>query len=208
MKSLVLCSLLVACSSSSFPLDETDPDARALSDTATDVVDSISETRVDAPRVDNPIDPIATGHAWTYDVEIFGSFAGCAAGTQTGKVLRSGTYQGRAAFEVQSFCPGFGTSWYAIAGDVVDLYYKAWIRVVDAPVVAGHSWSNGTATVTWRDEGTVTTRAGTFEHCYRADQAVGFPSYTIFCRGVGPVRWYVKDLSGNGYDAQLIGKSF
>ena len=204
MKSIILCVpfvLLAACSSPSFPIDET-TDAQTP-ETATD---SVVETRADAPVVEERIDPIAAGHAWTYDVEIFGTYPGCAPGAQTGKVLRSGTYQGRAAFEVQSFCPGFGTSWYAVEGDVVDLYYKAWLRVVDAPVVAGHTWSNGTATVTWKDEGTVTTKAGTFTRCYRAEQSVA--SYTIFCRGVGPVRWYIKDLSGNGYDAQLVSKSF
>jgi hypothetical protein len=80
------------------------------------------------------------------------------------------------------------------------------LRVVDAPVMAGHSWSNGVATVTWRDAGTVTVPAGTFESCFRAE--ISADSYTTFCRGVGPVRWYVKDTSGNGYDAQLTAKNF
>jgi hypothetical protein len=190
------------CSSASFPVEEVSDAVVADSGAA----DAQAEVAVDAPSVDDRIDPIALGRAWTYDVEIFGTYAGCAAGTQIGKVLRAGNYQGKSAFEVQSFCPGFGASWYAVAGDVVDLYYKTWLRVVDAPVRAGHSWSNGGATITWREEGSVTTPAGTFDNCFRAEQSAS--SFTIFCRGVGPVRWYVKDAGGNGYDAKLTAKNF
>ncbi len=205
----ILVLAMLGCSSSSFPIEESSDSGQDAGGEAA-VVDSAvaldTQPALDAAGPDERIDPIANGYSWTYDVQIFGTYPGCSAGTHTGKVLRSGMYQGRNAFEVQSFCPGFGASWYAVEGDVVDLYYKAWLRVVDAPVKAGHSWSNGAATVTWRDEGKVTTAAGTFEDCFRAE--VSASSFTVFCRGVGPVRWYVKDAAGNGYEAKLVAKGF
>jgi hypothetical protein len=207
MKTL-FCVMLVGCSSASFPVEEANQtDSGVASDTGTVVVNDTATT-ADAPALDDRIDPIASGRSWTYNVEIYGSYPGCTSGTATGRVLRNGLYQGKQAFEVQSFCPGFGASWYAVEGDVVDLYYKAWIRVVDAPVTDGHSWSNGATTVAWRKEAKVTTPAGTFDNCFRAEQSVGYPSYTVFCRGVGPVVWYTKDLAGNGYRAELVSKSF
>lgn len=200
MKPMFLVAALLGCSSASFPVQETNDGAlEAAADAAVEVETSTTDER---------IDPIAAGRSWTYNVEVFGSYPGCTAGTATGRVLRDGMYQGKKAFEVQSFCAGFGTSWYAVEGDVVDLYYKTWLRVVDAPVSEGYSWSNGTTTVTWRKEAAVTTPAGTFDDCFRAEQTGSYPSYTIFCRGVGPVVWYTKDLSGNGYQAKLVSKNF
>ncbi len=199
--------LTAACSSSSFPAAEENADTGApASDTGVAVEDTRVEPTIDSALPADAIDPIALNRSWTYDVQIFGSYPGCTAGTQTGKVLRAGKYQGRDAFEVQSFCTGFGTSWYSVSGDVVDLYYKAWLRVVDAPVKEGHTWSNGVAMVTWREVGSVTVPAGTFDNCFRAE--VSADSHTTFCRGVGPVRWYVKDAYGNGYEAKLTAKNF
>ena len=157
---------------------------------------------------DARIDPIALDRSWTYDVQIFGSYPGCSAGKQSGKVLEAGTYEGRSAFRIQSLCPGFGSSWYAVEGDVVEIFYKKWLRVVDAPVSEGHTWSNGVTSVTWHALGTVTVPAGTFTDCFKADQAAGYASYTVFCRGIGPVQWYTKDLAGNGYEAKLVAKNF
>lgn len=212
MKRFLFLLLVPACSSSSFPTNE-----EGANDTGAIVDDSgtadigedsrsTTEAATDTAPPPDAIDPIALDRTWTYRVEIFGSYPGCSAGTHSGKVIRAGKYQGRDAFEVQSFCSGFGSSWYSVAGDVVDIYYKAWLRVLDAPVKEGHTWSNGAAMVTWRDVGSVTVPAGTFENCFRAE--ISASSHTTFCRGVGPVRWYIKDTSGNGYEATLTAKNF
>jgi hypothetical protein len=218
-------SLVLGCGGSSFiepgeavdggALAETSPvetsgadSGGADSGSALDDSAPATDSSADIGNLEDRIDPIAVGRSWSYNVEVLGNYLGCSPGKHDGKVLRAGSYQGRNAFEVQSFCEGFGSSWYSVVGDVVDLYYSAWIRVVDAPVTEGHTWTSGTSTITWRDMGSVTVPAGTFSRCYRAEANVGYPSYTVFCRGVGPVRWYTKDKAGNGYDAQLVSKSF
>ena len=35
-----------------------------------------------------------------------------------------------------------------------------------------------------------------------------YTSYTVFCRGVGPVEWHYEDGFGNGYEAVLKAKGF
>ncbi len=158
--------------------------------------------------VDMPIDPIATGYSWTYDVTILGTYPLCKAGSATGSVTGNAATGGRDAFQVKSFCAGFGTSSYSVTGDKVELFYQnAWVLVVDAPVTAGHTWSNGVTSFQWEDAGKVSVPAGTFDNCFKAKATVG-ASYTTFCRGVGPVHWHYVDGSGNGYDAVLTSKSF
>ena len=39
--------------------------------------------------------------------------------------------------------------------------------------------------------------------CFTARKQVSYPSYTTFCRGVGPTHWHYEDGLGNGYDAVL-----
>jgi hypothetical protein len=158
---------------------------------------------------DDRIDPILLGHAWTYDVQELGSFPLCPAGTHTGEVLGESTVDGKDAFEVSSLCANAGSSYYAVDGDVVQVDYQGtWLLALDAPVEEGHTWSNGSSTFTWHSKSSVTVPAGTFSDCWSATQNVAYEAYTIFCRGVGPVRWYSKDLDGNGFDAQLTAKSF
>jgi hypothetical protein len=161
-----------------------------------------AETTPDA-GVDNRIDPIALGRTWTYDVTIIGTYPLCKAGTNTGRVLGEKVVGGKQAFQVQSFCPGAGTSSYAVDGDKVEVYYaNAWILSLDSPVAEGHTWTDGLTTYVWEKVGKLTVPAGTYEDCWKARPQIG-PSYTTFCRGVGPVRWHFVDATGNGYDATL-----
>jgi hypothetical protein len=159
---------------------------------------------------DEAIDPIAVGHAWTYAVTELGTYPGCPAGTSTATALTVGTKDGKAgAIEVQSLCSAAPPSWYTVDGDVVQVDVAGtWVLALDAPVQEGHTWSNGVSTFTWHDAGTVTVPAGTFDDCWTATQNVSYTAYTIFCRGVGPVHWYSKDASGNGFEAILGGKNF
>ena len=159
------------------------------------------------PPADDRIDPISLGRRWTYDVSIIGTYPLCRAGSSTAQVLGQKTVGGKPAFEVQSFCPGAGTSSYAVDGDKVEIYYaNTWVLSLDTPVTAGHSWTDGLYTYAWQDAGSVTTPAGKFDHCWTAQPSVGTSS-TTFCRGVGPVHWHYVDGSGNGYDAMLTGTS-
>src|SRR5687767_2833946 len=54
--------------------------------------------------------PLAEGAAWTYDVTLMGAFPVCSGGQQVEEVLGEVTIDGRAAFEVRSFCPAAGTN--------------------------------------------------------------------------------------------------
>ena len=162
-------------------------------------------TTPDATAPDNRIDPITVGRTWTYDVTIIGNYPLCKAGSNTGRVLGQKSVSGKNAFQVQSFCPGAGTSSYAVDGDKVEIYYaSSWILSIDAPVQEGHTWTDGLYTYGWENVGPITTPAGTYADCWKAKPTVG-TSYTTFCRGVGPVRWHFVDASGNGYDATLTG---
>lgn len=154
------------------------------------------------------IDPVAVGNKWTYDVTVLGTFPICHAGTSVAEVLGAKTVGGKPAFQVQSFCPGAGTSSYYVTGDHVEIYYDGvWVLALDAPVTEGHTWSNGVDGFVWHDVGTVTVPAGTYTRCYEAKE-VGSPNVTTFCRGVGPVKWHYEDANGNGYEAILTAKSF
>jgi len=155
------------------------------------------------------IDPIAVGNSWTYAVEEIGTFPLCPGGSHTAMTLGESQLDGKTAYEVTSLCANAESSFYAVAGDVVQVSYEGtWVLALDAPVEEGHEWSNGFSTFTWHDEGTVTVAAGTFDDCWRATQNVGYEAYTIFCRGVGPVHWRSVDLNGDGFDALLTAKSF
>ncbi len=158
--------------------------------------------------VDNRIDPIELGHAWTYDVEIFGVYPLCKAGTHTGKVLGQKEVDGKAAFQVQSLCPAAGVSSYNVEGDRVFVHFGGvWVLALDAPVQEGHSWTNDAATFTWHSAGKVTVPAGTFEDCWTAKEDSAQDAYTTFCRGVGPVVWHRVE-NGNGFDARLTAVNF
>ena len=157
---------------------------------------------------DRRIDPIEVGHAWTYSVKVFGFYPLCEPGIHTGDTISSEMVAGKMAFNVQSLCPAAGVSAYTVDGDRVEVFYGGeWVLALDAPVVEGHRWSNGTETFVWEKEGAVTVPAGTFNECWTARELGTPDSYTTFCRGVGPVIWHtIKD--GNGYDAQLTATNF
>jgi hypothetical protein len=168
-----------------------------------------ADAGLDGKPADAPIDPIVLGHRWTYDVKEVGNYPLCPSGSgQSAEVLGVSTRDGRQAYEVRSFCQYVGSVYYAEDGDVVYWDYDGtWILVIDAPVIDGHTWTNGVTSYAWHDVGSVTVPAGTFSQCFKAADTLG-PTYTILCRGVGPVQWSYRDASGNGYDAVLTAKNF
>lgn len=158
---------------------------------------------------DGRIDPIEVGHSWTYDVTVLGIYPLCQNGTFTSRTLETSMLDGKTALHVESLCPGVGVVKYAVDGDRVHSYFlDEWILSLDAPVQAGHQWTDGYRDYRWESKGTVTVPAGTFSDCWSATTIAAFESYILLCRGVGPVRWHYDDGFGNGYDAVLVSKNF
>lgn len=158
------------------------------------------------PLADSRIDPIEVGRSWTYDVSQLGFYAACPSGSHVSRVTGARELEGKTALTVESLCEGLGPYDYAVEGDRVFSYDELaseWIVALDAPVEAGHAWSDGTRDFVWESSGTVTVPAGTFSECWSATEQVDYTSFTIFCRGVGPVHWHYEDGFGNGYDAKL-----
>jgi hypothetical protein len=220
-KGLVIMGLVAGCSGSSAgspaanksdaatPPDGGGEDAAPETDAGSGGGDGGSEAAVDAGP-DQRIDPIALGHSWIYDVTVLGTYPACVAGTHAATVLNEKMLGGRDAFEVQSFCQNAGSFFYSVDGDRVFTYVGqgAWVLSLDAPVAAGHTWSNGLDSFTWEAVPTVTVPAGTYTSCWSAVEQVAYPTYTVFCRGIGPVHWHYEDGHGNGFDAVLRSKSF
>jgi hypothetical protein len=208
---------LAACSGSAAEVGSdppgtlVDPDGGVASDASakSDAGEASAPSDSGIASPGDAIDPIELGYAWTYDVTILGTYPLCKAGKSTGKVLGQKTVAGKNAFQVQSFCPGAGSSNYAVTGDKVEIEYQgAWILALDVPVEAGHTWTNGVTTYVWEDAGSVTVPAGTFTRCWNAKESAVPANVTTFCRGVGPVHWHYADAKGNGYDAVLTAKTF
>lgn len=149
------------------------------------------------------IDPIEVGRAWTYDVTVLGFYPACATGTFVSTALGSAPKDGKTAITVQSLCKNAGTFDYAVEGDRVFSYVAGWRLSLDAPVAEGHTWSDGLRTYKWESKGSVTVPAGTYADCWSATVVASYSSYTVFCRGIGPVKWHYEDGLGNGYEANL-----
>ena len=155
--------------------------------------------------------PLAVGYRWTFTVTAVGAGSTCAAGSFDQHVVSANAAGGRAAFQLDNFCSGVsGTYDYSLpGGDEVDFYYNAtWAPIIDLPLQEGHSWTYFNSSYTWHRETSVTVPAGTFDDCWTANQDVSYTAYLTYCRGAGLVHSYSQDLGGNGWDAQLAGKSF
>jgi hypothetical protein len=162
-----------------------------------------------APQKDRRIDPIEVGRAWTFDVEVLGIYPLCVKGVHEAKAEKAEIVDGKQGIFVTSFCansPGFH---YSVDGDNVWSHYLGeWIDSLEAPVQAGHTWTDGYLDYEWESKGTVTVPAGTFDECWSATTVASYTSYILLCRGVGPVRWHFEDGWGNGYHATLVAKNF
>lgn len=170
-----------------------------------------SEGGTDAGSLAQAIDPIAMGYAWTFDVTVAGTYPSCSNGSSTGAVQQESTLGGRDAFLVSSFCSGIGSIWYSADGDrIYEWDGSNWLTAIDSPVEDGHTWTTSGITYVWKKLGSLTVKAGTFSDCWEIDDQGEAAYYAAtLCRGVGPVKWHVRDTSGtNGYDAELTSKSF
>jgi hypothetical protein len=160
----------------------------------------------DAPAGSTALYPIAVGDRWTYTVAAVGAGSVCAAGSHDQQVVSANAAGGRAAFQMTSFCTGIaGAGDYSTpGGDEVDyLYQTTWAAIVDPTLVEGHAWTYFNTSYHWHRETSVTVPAGTYADCWTAVQNVSYTASLTYCRGVGLVRSYSSDLSGNGWDAKL-----
>jgi hypothetical protein len=163
----------------------------------------------DGSMKDTRIDPIEVGHAWTYNVTVLGFFPACSNGVFVSNTLSTSTVDGKTALSVQSLCENAGVYKYSVDGDRVYAYLNgAWKTSLDAPVVDGHTWSDGFLDYKWESRGSVTTPAGTFADCWSATTVASYTSSIVLCRGVGPVNWHYEDGLGNGYEAIMTAKNF
>lgn len=160
-----------------------------------------------APR-DTRIDPIEVGHSWTYDVKVLGFYPLCVAGSHVSTAKSAAQRDGKRAITVSSLCKNAGDFDYAVEGDRVFSYAGGWRLSLDAPVADGHRWTDGSRNYVWEPKGTRTVPAGTFSDCWSAKVVASYTSYTVFCRGVGPIEWHYEDGLGNGYEAVLTAKGF
>jgi hypothetical protein len=210
-KGLVIMGLVAGCGGSNAGSPRANKSDAATPDDGggKDAAPEMESSSGDDAGPDDRIDPIALGHGWTYDVTVLGSYPACVAGTHAATVVNEEMLGGRQAFQVQSFCTNAGSFFYSLDGDRVFTWVSmTWVLSLDAPVTAGHTWSNGLDSFTWEAVPTVTVPAGTFTNCWSAVEQVSYPTYTVFCRGVGPVHWHYEDGQGNGFEAVLTSKSF
>lgn len=157
---------------------------------------------------DDRLYPLEVGRSWTYDIT--STYTSCPSGVHDTRVIASGTTDSRATFQVQGFCGLTGHT--NVVGDRVEEYYDwgptGWMRSLDEPVSAGHTWTttNGSATftMTYSDAGTV----GSYTSCWKVTQNVSYTTYWIYCRGVGLVRYEMIDLGGGTIRADLKSTSF
>ena len=203
---LLISGLIAGCGSSD---DAGSADAAASADSNGSAIDSGGGAD-SSGGVDSRLLPAASGRMWTYQVSAVGGGSVCAPGTHSDQILGEETIDGRNAFEVSGWCSAVGTTLIAVDGDKAEARYQGgWIVVLDVPVQDGHTWtSTGPVSYTWRDHGTVTVPAGTFDDCWKRDQNVSYTAYTIYCRGVGATVDYSEDLAGNGWHAQLTATNF
>ena len=188
---LLLLLGLVACSSPSDPTSS-DPDARPADGTQPS---------------DNGLYPLAVGRTWTYAVT--STYSSCPGGSREMRVLSQGTTDGRATFEVTGFCGLTGHT--NVEGDRVEEYYdwgpKGWMRALDTPVTAGHTWQTTNGSATFGMTYSAATVAG-YTECWKVTQQVSYTTYWIYCRGTGLVRYELVDLAGGTIRAELSSKSF
>lgn len=158
----------------------------------------------------NALLPLAVGRTWTYQVTGLGSFPTCTTGTHSQTVTGQkimGKVQG---LQMAWVCENTQPNLYNVNGDVVRTYAhgSVWLSVLDQPVNEGHTWTSGARNFVWHQAGSVSVPAGNFGDCWMRQNTVVNVSYATFCRGVGMVLTHQEDANGNGWDGQLISKSF
>ncbi len=210
-------AVTIACSGSRTDVQITSPDgASSVQDASTSdastgdaAASDAAGPSPDASPASTLLWPLAVGYKWTYDVKALGTSSTCGTGSRSTEITATETLGGKPIFTATYFCAALGTITLGQDGEKILFKYGGlWLSVVDIPIEEGHTWTYGALSFTWKRETSVTVPAGTFTDCWTSKQNVSYTAYTTYCRGMGPVQSYSKDLNGNGWDARLTVKNF
>jgi hypothetical protein len=153
--------------------------------------------------------PLAPGRSWTYSLTV-NHWALCNGSTIVQQVLGTSIVEGRVAFELSPMCSSTYTDQYSVVVDRIDIRHNnRWVPALDSPAEAGHQWDSGDVSYEWDSIANITVKAGTFQNCWKRKEINDAnDAYEIYCTGVGKVVGHFADNQGNGWDAELTGKSF
>ncbi|MFO0552943.1 MAG: hypothetical protein U0271_31435 [Polyangiaceae bacterium] len=159
---------------------------------------------------DDRIYPLEVGRSWTFEVEELNDYPFCPTGTYAVTVQGASPLDGKEALEVTNVCDLLPFDYLAVDGDFVEIRdQQAWQPMLDVPIEEGHTWSSALGSFTWTAVGNVEVPAGVFTDCWRVEHNVVDPDFVEYCRGVGPVHYYLRDLqTGDGFEALLSSKNF
>jgi hypothetical protein len=170
---------------------------------------------------DTRLFPAEVGRSWTYVKQVGQNPGLPGVASYTVEVTGRRMVDGYNTFVTETQTPeGAVETTFDVQGDNV---YYGWdpdrsSPMMKEPVQEGASWSYdqgvgiGMATLTWHWVGKDTVTAGTFDECWRLDDAAqqgrgpAFVTHTVACRGVGTIRHTSQDPDASGYE--LASKNF
>jgi hypothetical protein len=150
--------------------------------------------------------PLAIGREWTYKVTKVGAGGACGEGTFTSKVSDSKEVGGKTAYTVTPWCSGTSDSALYAPGEGDEVFFRfnnEWQTVLDGKVADGATWTFQGLEYSWKFLGMQTITGVVFTDCWGVERADEPFVYSVYCRGVGPLRHH-NEVDGNGYDAELV----
>ncbi len=158
--------------------------------------------------------PLAVGNEWTYELSGEGAINWCPIPgdkLRSSKVIGVETKGGERLFTTEGILCGTTP----VKSQMSSQGNKVWshamgqkYQILDTPVDGG-TFNIATNRYQWKKLGSVSTPAGSFSDCWRSTLLTGAQTtYTDYCRGVGMVTYYIRDLQGNSVTAKLVKKNF
>lgn len=165
-----------------------------------------------SPAPDMRLEPLEVGRAWTYTITAIGvdNYDPCPNGTRDVTVLGASTRDGRDVYQVNRFCPQpVVDTWQSKTGtrDATEWYQNGqWLRSLDEPAEAGHTWMTGGITLKYEAVDAIKVPAGTFTSCLAVVRTNPEVRQT-YCRGVGLVKEEVRRVLEFGFFKTTVGYS-
>jgi hypothetical protein len=134
--------------------------------------------------------PLAVGNRWSYAVTELTTEVRCSSDTVSDiTVIDKEEVAGREAFLITGPCEWSGEAHVAAVDDELQQFLGTWEAALAMPVEPGHQWLvMGMYLFEWRNAGSVTVPAGTFDDCWDRI-APDEPGWSrTYCAGVGPVK--------------------
>ncbi len=158
--------------------------------------------------------PLAVGNEWTYELTGEGAINWCpipADKLRSNKVIAVETKGAEQLFTTEGVLCGTTPNKVQISSNGDKVWSHAMgtkYQILDTPVDGG-KYNIATNVHQWKRLGNVTTPAGTFSDCWRTTLLNSAQTtYSEYCRGVGMVTYYIKDVQGNSVTAKLSKKNF